>query len=182
MRLHGVTPLELRAGGFADFDLAGGPATGALLSLFIAREGPVALPYHIGQIFSIDGSQTRASMCYCVTPESAQPYETAYLAASGKMMPAATASLAELRYALLTSLSVLGAAEAITSGCSVRAQLIALVGMTLVASAGLAELRYALLPSLSMLEAAQRPPHWLRNACAVDRPRGHDARHLSQLG
>ena len=44
-------------------------------------------------------------MCYCVTPESAQPYETAYLAASGKMMPAATASLAELRYALLTSAS-----------------------------------------------------------------------------
>ena len=159
MRLHGVTPLELRAGGFADFDLAGGPATGALLSLFIAKEGPVALPYHIGQIFSIDGSQTRASMCYCVTPESAQPYETAYLAASGKMMPAATASLAELRYALLTSLSVLGAAEAVTSGCSVRAQLIALVGMTLAVSAGLAELRYALLryalfTSLSVLGAA----------------------------
>jgi len=99
-------------------------------------------------------------MCYCVTPESAQPYETAYLAASGKMMPAATASLAELRYALLTSLSVLGAAEAVTSGCSMRAQLIALVGMTLAASAGLAELRYALLryvllPSLSVLGAAE---------------------------
>jgi hypothetical protein len=98
--------------------------------------------------------------CYCVTPESAQPYETAYLAASGKMMPAATASLAELRYALLTSLSVLGAAEAITSGCSVRAQLIALVGMTLAVSAGLAELRYALLryalfTSLSVLGAAE---------------------------
>jgi hypothetical protein len=130
VRLHGVTPLELRAGGFADSDLAGGPATGALLSLFIARERPAALPYHIGQLFSIDdGSQMR----YCVTPESAQPYETAYLAASGKMMPAATASLAELRYALLTSLSVLGEAEAVTSGCSVRAQLIALVGMTLAA-------------------------------------------------
>jgi hypothetical protein len=75
------------------------------------------------------------------------------------MMPAATASLAELRYALLTSLSVLGAAEAITSGCSVRAQLIALVGMTLAVSAGLAELRYALLryalfTSLSVLGAA----------------------------
>ena len=94
-------------------------------------------------------------MCYCVTPESAQPYETAYLAASGNMMPAATASLAELRYALPPSLSVLGAAEAVTSGCSVRAQLIALVGMTLAASAGLAELRYALLPSLSMLGAAE---------------------------
>ena len=83
-------------------------------------------------------------MCYCVTPESAQPYETAYLAASGKMMPAATASLAELRYALLTSLSVLGAAEAITSGCSVRAQLIAWGG---------------------------RGRHRLLSACAVDRPR-----------
>ena len=58
----------------------------------------------------------------------------------------ASAGLAELRYALLTSLSVLGAAEAVTSGCSVRAQLIALVGMTLTASAGLAELQYALLP------------------------------------
>ena len=36
-----------------------------------------------------------------------------------------------------------------------RAQLIALVSMTLAASAGLAELRYALLPSLSMLGAAE---------------------------
>ena len=93
-------------------------------------------------------------MCYCVTPESAQPYETAYLAASGNMMPVATASLAELRYALLPSLSVLGAAEAAT-GCSVRAQLIALVGTKLTASAGLAELQYALLPSLSLLGAAE---------------------------
>jgi hypothetical protein len=42
------------------------------------------------------------------------------------MTLAASAGLAELRYALLTSLSVLGAAEAAT-GCSVRAQLIALV-------------------------------------------------------
>jgi hypothetical protein len=49
---------------------------------------------------------------------------------------------------------VLGAAEAAT-GCSVRAQLIALVGMTLTASAGLAELRYALLTSLSVLGAAE---------------------------
>jgi hypothetical protein len=55
-----------------------------------------------------------------LTPESAQPYETAYLAASGKMMPAATASLAELQYALLPSLSMLEAAEAAT-GCSMRA-------------------------------------------------------------
>ena len=59
--------------------------------------------------------------------------------------------MAELQYALLPSLSVLGAA----TGCSVRAQLIALVGMMLAASAGLAELRYALLPSLSMLGAAE---------------------------
>ena len=58
------------------------------------------------------------------------------------MMLAASASLAELQYALLPSLSVLGAA----TGCSMRAQLIALVGMTLAASAGLAELQYALLP------------------------------------
>ena len=36
-----------------------------------------------------------------------------------------------------------------------RAQLIALVGMTLAGSAGLAELQYALLPSLFMLEAAE---------------------------
>ena len=47
------------------------------------------------------------------------------------MTLAVSAGLAELRYALLryalfTSLSVLGAAEAAT-GCSVRAQLIALV-------------------------------------------------------
>jgi len=67
------------------------------------------------------------------------------------MTLAASASLAELQYALLPSLSVLGAA----TGCSMRAQLIALVGMTLAASAGLAELRYALLPSLSMLGAAE---------------------------
>jgi hypothetical protein len=67
------------------------------------------------------------------------------------MMLAASASLAELQYALLPSLSVLGAA----TGCSMRAQLIALGGMTLAASAGLAELRYALLPSLSMLGAAE---------------------------
>jgi hypothetical protein len=32
-----------------------------------AREVPAALPYHIGQLFSIDGSQTRASMCYTAT-------------------------------------------------------------------------------------------------------------------
>ena len=32
-----------------------------------AREGPAALPYHIGQLFSIDGGQTRASMCYTAT-------------------------------------------------------------------------------------------------------------------
>jgi hypothetical protein len=63
----------------------------------------------------------------------------------------ASAGLAELQYALLPSLSVLGAA----TGCSMRAQLIALVGMTLAGSAGLAELQYALLPSLSMLEAAE---------------------------
>jgi hypothetical protein len=67
------------------------------------------------------------------------------------MMLATSASLAELQYALLPSLSVLGAA----TGCSMRAQLIALVGMTLAGSAGLAELQYALLPSLSMLEAAE---------------------------
>ena len=45
-----------------------------------------------------------------------------------------TASWAELRYALLPSLSVLGAAEAFTGG-SVRTQLIALAGMTLATSA-----------------------------------------------
>jgi len=70
------------------------------------------------------------------------------------MTLAASAGLAELLYALLPSLSMLGAAEAAT-GCSVRTQLIALVGMTLAASAGLAELRYALLPSLSVLGAAE---------------------------
>jgi hypothetical protein len=166
VRLHGVTPLELRAGGFADSDLAGGPATGALLSLFIAREGKrsascSSVSYRSVILYRRQSDKgVHVLHCYCVTPESAQPYETAYLAASGKMMPAATASLAELRYALLTSLSVLGAAEAVTSGCSVRAQLIALVGMTLAASAGLAELRYALLryallPSLSVLGAAE---------------------------
>ena len=63
----------------------------------------------------------------------------------------ASAGLAELQYALLPSLSVLGAA----TGCSMRAQLIALVGMTLAASASSAELvQYALLPSLSVLGAA----------------------------
>jgi len=41
---------------------------------------------------SINGSRTKASMRYCITPEPAQPYETAHLAASGKMMLAATAS------------------------------------------------------------------------------------------
>ena len=66
----------------------------------------------------------------------------------------ASAGLAELRYALLPSLSVLGAAETAT-GCSVCVQLIALVGMMLAASAGLAELRYALLTSLSVLGAAE---------------------------
>jgi hypothetical protein len=69
------------------------------------------------------------------------------------MTLAASAGLAELRYALLPSLSMLGAAESAT-GCSMRAQLIALVGMMLAASASLAELQYALLPSLSMLGAA----------------------------
>jgi hypothetical protein len=69
------------------------------------------------------------------------------------MTLAASAGLAKLRYALLTSLSMLGAAEAAT-GCSVRAQLIALVGMMLAASASLAGLQYALLPSLSVLGAA----------------------------
>ena len=64
-----------------------------------------------------------------------------------------TASWAELRYALLPSLSVLGAAEAFTGG-SVRTQLIALAGMTLATSAQ-PELRYELLPSLSMLGAAE---------------------------
>jgi hypothetical protein len=68
------------------------------------------------------------------------------------MTLAASAGLTELRYALLPSLSLLGAAEAAT-GCSMRAQLIALVGMMLAASASLAELQYALLPSLSVLGA-----------------------------
>jgi len=40
----------------------------------------------------INGSRTKVSMRYCITPEPAQPYETAHLAASGKMMLAATAS------------------------------------------------------------------------------------------
>jgi hypothetical protein len=70
------------------------------------------------------------------------------------MTLAATAGLAALRYALLPSLSVLGAAEAAT-GYSVHAQLIALVGTTLAASAGLAKLQYALLSSLSVLGAAE---------------------------
>jgi hypothetical protein len=92
---HCVTPLKLRAGGFVDPDLADGPATGALLSLIIAREKPATLPYRIGtigQLFSINGSRTKATTRYCITPEPAQPYETAHLAASGKMMLAATAS------------------------------------------------------------------------------------------
>ena len=45
-------------------------------------------------------------------------------------MTLATSAQPELRYELLPSLSMLGAAEAAT-GCSVRAQLIALVSMTL---------------------------------------------------
>ena len=71
------------------------------------------------------------------------------------MMLATSASLAELQYALLPSLSVLGAA----TGCSMRAQLIALVGMTLAGSAGLAELQYALLDSLAFYAWGGRGRH-----------------------
>ena len=62
---HCVTPLKLRASGFVDPDLADGPATGALLSLIIARERQATLPYRIGtigQLFSINGSRTKAAM------------------------------------------------------------------------------------------------------------------------
>ena len=68
---------------------------------------------------------------------------------------------------LLPSLSVLGAAEAAT-GCSVRAQLIALVGMTLAASAGMAELRYVLLQihALGIIHSHSDSIHALRHANA----------------
>ena len=82
VRIDNITQQELRAGGFVEPELADGPATGALLSLVIVAEGPAALPYRIGQMFSIDASRARASMRYLITPEPAQHCETGYLAAS----------------------------------------------------------------------------------------------------
>jgi len=82
VRIDNITRLELQAVGFEPPVLADGPATGALLQLVITTEGPAALPYRIGQIFSIDGSNARTSMRYCITPEPPQRCEAAYAAAS----------------------------------------------------------------------------------------------------
>ena len=82
VRVQDITPLELQAAGFIEPVLSNGIATGALLSLVIAAEGQAALAYRIGQMFSIDGNQTRASMRYLITPEPAQICETGYLSAT----------------------------------------------------------------------------------------------------
>ena len=50
-------------------DPTDGPATGTLLWFVIASEGPAALPYRIGKMFSVDASQTRASRRYLISPE-----------------------------------------------------------------------------------------------------------------
>ena len=63
-------------------DRTDGPATGTLLWFVIATEGPAALPYCIGKMFSADASQTRASRRYFITPEPPRRCGTAYLAAS----------------------------------------------------------------------------------------------------
>ena len=39
------------------------------------------MPYRIGQMFSIDGSNARPTMRYCITPEPPQRCEAAYAAA-----------------------------------------------------------------------------------------------------
>jgi len=80
--IDNITQLELQAVGFEPPVLADGPATGALLQLVITTEGPAALPYRIGQMFSIDGSNARPSMRYCITPEPPQRCEAAYAAVS----------------------------------------------------------------------------------------------------
>ena len=82
MRIDNIMQPELLAGGFEAPVRANGPATGALLHLVIKTEGPDAKPYRVGQIFSIDDSQSRLSMRYCITPEPPQQCEAAYAAAS----------------------------------------------------------------------------------------------------
>jgi hypothetical protein len=87
VRIDNITQQELRAGGFVEPELADGPATGALLSLVIVAEGPAALPYRIGQMFSIDASRARASMRYLITPVVHRLWHTAHL---WPLLPAAS--------------------------------------------------------------------------------------------
>ena len=80
--INNITQSELLASGFVELDLADGPATGWLLPLVLTTEGPNALPYRIGLMFSIDQSGNRPSMRYCITPEPHRQCEAAYAAAS----------------------------------------------------------------------------------------------------
>ena len=82
VRIDNITQPELIASGFEEPELADGPATGWLLPLVLTTEGAAALPYIIGQMFSIDQSNSRPSMRYCITPEPPRPCEAAYAAAS----------------------------------------------------------------------------------------------------
>ena len=82
VRIDNITQPELLAIGFVEPDLDDGPATGWLLPLVLTSEGPDALPYRIGQMFSIDDSDSRPSMRYCITPEPPRHCEAAYAAAS----------------------------------------------------------------------------------------------------
>jgi hypothetical protein len=82
VRIDNITQPELLAIGFVEPDLEDGPATGWLLHLVLTSEGPAALPYRIGLMFSIDQSNSRPSMRYCVTPEPPRQCNTADAAAS----------------------------------------------------------------------------------------------------
>ena len=82
VRIDNITQPELIASGFEVPELADGPATGWLLPLVLTTEGADALPYIIGQMFSIDQSNSRPSMRYCITPEPPRPCEAADAAAS----------------------------------------------------------------------------------------------------
>jgi hypothetical protein len=82
VRIDNITQPELLAIGFEEPELVDGPATGWLLPLVITTEGAAALPYIIGQMFSIDQSDSRPSMRYCITPQPPRQCEAAYAAAS----------------------------------------------------------------------------------------------------
>ena len=81
VRIDNITQPELLAIGFVEPDLEDGPATGWLLPLVLTSEGPDALPYRIGLMFSIDDSDSRPSMRYCITPLK---LDQAYIAVGGR--------------------------------------------------------------------------------------------------